>query len=168
MKAARQREAMRAQNILGYNEQLLLDFPDGLLTAHEPTIAERLQALIEAQQPDTIFCPFPADGHGDHQATALATGHAAVAAGFDGPVLAYEVWTPMWPNACVDISALATLKRQAIEVYAPQVQNRDYAAAALGLNRYRGMRHSVDMAEAFFATSPKDFVRLSAALNSLN
>lgn len=164
----RRGEAQAAQAILGYASAEILGFPDGRLTAHEPALAERLAAVVRAQRPDVILCPFPADSHGDHQAAALATSHAAVTAGFGGEIWAYEVWTTIWPNACVDITTVADVKQRAITAHASQMADRDYASAMLGLNRYRGLRHQVGLAEAFFATSAREFASLTATLDRVN
>jgi hypothetical protein len=47
------------------------------------------------------------------------------------------------------------------------MEDRDHAAAALGLNRFRGLPHSVAFAEAFFRGSPKEFSRLTSLLDQL-
>lgn len=66
-------------------------------------------------------------------------------------VLAYEVWTPLErPALHCDITAYATLKRNAISCYESQVAIADFPDAALGLNRYRGVTSGVGaFAEAF-------------------
>ena len=49
----------------------------------------------------------------------------------------------------IDIGAVAVEKARLIRMYASEMGDRDYAAAVLGLNRYRGMQHRVELAEAF-------------------
>lgn len=166
--ALRRDEAKAAQAILGYTSHEVFGLPDGSLVKHETELAARLRDTITAQRPDVILCPFPADSHGDHQAAALATSRAALQASFAGEIWAYEVWTTLWPNVCVDISKVAETKRRAIAAHVSQMQDRDYASAMLGLNRYRGLRHQVDFAEAFFVCNAREFAALTAQLDRLN
>jgi LmbE family N-acetylglucosaminyl deacetylase len=167
LRATRQREVKAAQAVLGYQSAESLDFPDGALVKHEPALRERLRAAIAQFAPTQILCPFPADSHGDHQATAVATAHAAAAANFGGEIWSYEVWTPLWPNACIDITSVAAEKERAIACYASQLDDRDYLSAVLGLNRYRGLRHQVPLAEAYYVCPTSEFRTLTAALDRL-
>ena len=77
----------------------------------------------------------------------------------------YEVWTPAPANRCVDITQTAEVKRQAIDVFASQTGADDYAAAALGLNRYRSLQHlhGRGYAEAFMQMTPAEFRELFKA-----
>lgn len=168
LRSTRRAEAAAAKRVLGYGSEEFYDFVDGTLVRHEHALCEQLTHSIRAFAPTEILCPFPADSHGDHQATALATGTAAVAAGFAGEVWAYEVWTPLWPNVSVDISAVAQGKERAIGCYASQLDDRDYIGAVIGLNRYRGLRHQVPLAEAYYACPPSEFRRFSAQLDRLS
>jgi LmbE family N-acetylglucosaminyl deacetylase len=47
-------------------------FADGSLMSHEAAIASRLAEELRTFRPAQVLCPFPADGHADHQATAAA------------------------------------------------------------------------------------------------
>jgi LmbE family N-acetylglucosaminyl deacetylase len=122
---------------------------------------------MERLRPDLILCPFPADAHSDHMSCAAAVGRAASAGAPDATILAYEVWTPLWPNVAVDISTVAERKEETIRLYVSQIEDRDHAAAVLGLNRFRGLPHSVAFAEAFYRATPHAFVRLTAMLDEL-
>ncbi|HLU39639.1 MAG TPA: PIG-L deacetylase family protein [Planctomycetota bacterium] len=167
LRAARVHEAEQARGILGYASTESYDLPDGALVRHEAALRARLAETIRSFSPDQILCPFPGDGHADHQATALAVAGAAYDARFAGEVWAYELWTPLWPNVCVDISAVAADKERAIACYRSQLADRDYAAAILGLNRYRGLRHQVAYAEAYYVCPPLEFRHLAAELDRL-
>ncbi len=144
-----------------------LGFPDGQLHRHEAMLKKRLTQQIERLKPDLIFCPFPADAHSDHMACAAAVGVAASAAMPEATILAYEVWTAIWPNVAVDITAVAKRKEEAINLYRSQIADRDHAGAALGLNRFRGLPHRVAFAEAFFRASPQNFAGLTDLLDEL-
>jgi LmbE family N-acetylglucosaminyl deacetylase len=166
LSATRRAEAQAVSEMLGFtfNE---LGFPDGQLHKHEEALAKRLTQEIDRLGPDLIFCPFPSDAHSDHMSCASALARAASEAKPDATIMAYEVWTPLWPNVAVDISDVAQRKEEAIRPYRSQLEDRDHAAAALGLNRFRGLSHSIAFAEAFFRTSPADFVRLTALLDEI-
>ena len=167
VRAVRRAEMVQVQAALGLEAVVELGFPDGALMQHEPAIAARLAAEIVAFAPTRIFCPFPVDGHADHQACAIAFGAATEQAGWRGEVLAYEVWSPLWSNLAVDISAVADEKARLIGLYASQMADRDYASATLGLNRYRGLQHKVAFAEAFHRCTPGQFRQLTACLDRL-
>ena len=164
--ALRRSEAQRVSERIGYatNE---LGFPDGQLHRHEAMLTKRLTEQIARLEPEIIFCPFPADAHSDHMSCAAAVARAAIQAESGAAILAYEVWTPLWPNVAVDISRVAQRKEKAIRLYRSQMEDRDHAAAALGLNRFRGLPHSVAFAEAFFRGSPKEFSRATSLLDQL-
>ena len=164
--AVRRAEAQEVSRYVGFvsNE---LGFPDGQLHRHEPMLTKRLAQQIDRLGPDLIFCPFPADAHSDHMSCASAVARAALETKPDATILAYEVWTPLWPNVAVDISHVAERKEEAIRLYRSQIEDRDHAAAALGLNRFRGLPHSVQFAEAFFRASPREFSSLTSLLDEL-
>ncbi|MEZ5964307.1 MAG: PIG-L family deacetylase [Planctomycetota bacterium] len=163
----RRREAAAAKRILGYGSDEMYDFPDGRLVRHEDALRQRLVGSVRTFAPTQILCPFPADSHADHQATALATAHAVAAVGFSGEIWAYEVWTTLWPNVGVDISSVAADKQRAIACYASQLDDRDYVAAVMGLNRYRGLQHRVEFAEAYYVCSAREFGALAANLDRI-
>ena len=50
-------------------------------------------------------------------------------------------------------------------MYASEMGDRDYAAAVLGLNRYRGMQHRIELAEAFHRCDAAQFRALTACLD---
>ena len=164
--ATRRAEAQQVSARIGYvsNE---LGFPDGQLHKHEKVLAKRIAEQIERLEPDLILCPFPADAHSDHMSCAAAVALAAREAKPNASILAYEVWTPLWPNVAVDISRVARRKEEAIRLYRSQLEDRDYAAGALGLNRFRGLPHSIAFAEAFFRASPADFALLIGLLDEI-
>jgi LmbE family N-acetylglucosaminyl deacetylase len=162
----RRAEAEAVAEMVGFTFHEL-GFPDGQLHKHEDALTERLRQQIEETSPDLIFCPFPADGHSDHMSCAAAVARAAGAAKPGATILAYEVWTPLWPSVAVDITNVANHKEEAIQLYRSQADDRDHAAAALGLNRFRALPHKVAFAEAFFRATPVDFARITALLDEI-
>lgn len=168
LRSIRRAEMLLVSNRLGLGSVVELGFADGSLVRHEQAIAVRLADELRTFRPDRVLCPFPADGHADHQAVALAFGSATQLAGWQGEVLAYEVWSTLWPNMAVDIGAVADDKAAAIRLYASQMNDRDYAAAVLGLNRFRGMQHRIEFAEAFHRCDAAQFRELTACLDSFH
>jgi LmbE family N-acetylglucosaminyl deacetylase len=164
----RRTEMMKVREVLALGSVVELGFADGSLMNHEPAIAARLAEELKTFRPAQVLCPFPADGHADHQATAVALALATKLAGWHGEVLAYEVWSTLWPNMAVDIGAVAVEKARLIRMYASEMGDRDYAAAVLGLNRYRGMQHRVELAEAFHRCDAIQFRALTACLDSFD
>jgi LmbE family N-acetylglucosaminyl deacetylase len=162
--AIRKREAEQAARIVGLEILKFLDYPDGQLSRCEAAMARDLAVLVRDWKPEQIFCPFPGDHHRDHQATTAAVAEAIRQTGWDGEVWCYEVWSTLWPNRAVDISAVVEKKREAIRCYASQVANMSYVEAALGLNRYRGLRVHVDYAEGFYVCPAGEFLALAQTL----
>lgn len=153
-------EAQKACSSIGIQDLQRLDFPDGRLLLHVPEISRTLARLIQEFKPDEIFCPFPGDNHQDHQASAAALRQALNLAPFKGEIWTYEVWSPLWPNFAVDISSVINKKFEAIRLYSSQLLHRHYHEAAIGLNRYRGLRVNVAYAETFYVCSTRTFQKL--------
>jgi LmbE family N-acetylglucosaminyl deacetylase len=164
--ATRRAEMSRVREALGLHSVTELNFPDTALVRHETAIAERLAAELKAFAPSQILCPFPLEAHGDHQACAHAASAAIRAAGWQGEVLAYEVWSALWPTVAIDIGAVVDEKIELIRLYESQLTYRDYVSAIIGLNRYRGLPHGVSFAEAFHGCSANEFVGLTSSLGA--
>ena len=107
IRAMRRAEMEQVAAALGLAGVVELGFPDGALVRHEPAIAKRLAELLRDFKPAEVFCPFPVDAHADHQAAAIATARAARLAEWPGEIVAYEVWSALWPNRAVDIGTVA-------------------------------------------------------------
>ena len=167
LREIRLKESGQVAQAMAFDSVVHLDLPDGQLVRHEAPLTQQLLAQIREFQPDIIYCPFPGDGHADHQACALAVANAANDLGWKGQIHAYEVWTTLWPNIMIDISDQAEEKQQLIGLYASQMADRDYAAGTLGLNRFRGLQHRVQHAEAFYACDAHEFHSLTHLLNQL-
>lgn len=156
--AIRKVESETCAKAMGFEIVGFLDFPDGSLSRHEPAIAERLRKIIADWKPTEIWAPFPTDHHRDHQAVAASL--AAALGDWQGEVWGYEGWSTLWPNAFIDITQVLALKRAGIECHASQLAGMGYVEAALGLNRYRGLKAHVEYAEAFYVADAREYVRL--------
>jgi LmbE family N-acetylglucosaminyl deacetylase len=160
----RKEEAQTAARRMGTTIAAFLDHPDGYLCRDERELAGELAHLIDGFEPDQIFVPFPTDHHRDHQATAAAASQAIRQAHWRGTVWGYEAWSPLWPNACVDIEEVLDEKVAALECHRSQVFAMNYVDATVGLNRFRGLRVARPVAEAFYRAPAADFSRMCAKL----
>jgi LmbE family N-acetylglucosaminyl deacetylase len=163
LRRIRRAEAERSARELGAEIVGVGTFPDGSLSLHEDAAAAFAAETIARWKPEQIFCPFPADNHRDHQSTAAVVALALETSGWRGEVWCYEVWSALWPNVAIDISGVREEKARAIACYASQ-DGMPYAEAALGLNRFRGLRVGVTAAEAFHVSSAEDFRKLCGPL----
>jgi N-acetylglucosamine malate deacetylase 1 len=164
LRRLRKSEAERSAAELGAEILAVAQFPDGHLSLHEAAAAGFVAEWLRTWKPEQIFCPFPADNHRDHQATTAAVALGVEQAGWRGEVWCYEVWSPLWPNVAIDISKVQAEKARVIACYASQTNGMPYADAALGLNRFRGLRVGVEAAEAFHVSSAEGFRELCRPL----
>lgn len=165
--AERRAEAQEAATAMGFARLQWLDLPDGSLSLHEPQLAKQLARVLSEHAPQQIFCPFVSDHHRDHAAVAQGVAAAIRNTGWDGQVWCFEVWSPLWPNAAVDISDTQTEKRQMIGIYASQTAGLHYVEGILGLNSYRGLRVNVTHAEAFYVCNASRYCELADLMNTL-
>ena len=163
----RQAECRIVAQEMGFSRIEWLDFPDGRLSLFEPAMGDELAKRLSGNEFDQIFCPFVTDHHRDHTAVAMGVAHAIQKSGWKGQIWCYEVWSPLWPNVAIDITAVQARKRKAISLYASQVESLHYAEGILGLNRYRGLRVYVEYAEAFYVTDSREFCELASHMNSI-
>jgi LmbE family N-acetylglucosaminyl deacetylase len=161
----RQAESAQVMKKLNFQVVADLNITDGKATNYESTIHQEIKKCITQFKPDIILTPSPADNHGDHQATAIGVAEALSDVKFKGEVWSYELWSTIWPNVLIDISSVEKQKNELIRLYASQMNDRDYASAILGLNRYRGLRVQVDLAEAFFVGNTKNYYQTAAELD---
>jgi LmbE family N-acetylglucosaminyl deacetylase len=153
----RKRESERAAEVLGTQELVFLDRPDGALE-RSPELTRELADLFHRVRPGVVYVPTLLDTHEDHWATSLAFLDALEALGSaaDGLVVRqYEVWTPLHANAVVDIESVVNDKRRALAMFTSQLPMLDVERFALGLAQYRSIYHGEGKgwAEAFYESS---------------
>jgi LmbE family N-acetylglucosaminyl deacetylase len=157
--ARRKEEARQAAAVLGCSELSFLDLPDGQLEASQQNV-DRLAAVLDRLQPDLVLLPFLIDQHLDHfQTNALFVAAASRLDAGRVECWGYEVWTPVYANRLVDITAVAEAKWQALRLYESQGDHLDYVASTMGLNafRQRAAYRPSGYAEAFFAASLEEY-----------
>lgn len=164
--AARKAEAARAADVLGVGEVVHLDLPDTELRADIGAI-ERAHALLTRTRPESIYVPWPLDAHRDHFATSAIVAGAVALLGERAAsvtVRCYEVWTPLWANAVMDITPHFAAKQEALAAYRSQFIGHD-PSPALGMSKFRAMAlPGPGSAEAFAEYDGATFVRLVDAL----
>ena len=159
----RKKEGAKACTLLGVSKSHYLDLPDG---RSQPTAAavEKLLAVVDAVQPDLIYLPFITDTHYDHRTTNKLF-HAATRQRKNiSSILCccYEVWTPIYANCIIDISAHMDAKMAALSCYESQLQMNNYLSSVKGLNAYRSIvNESKGYAEAFYLTTASDYLSLA-------
>jgi LmbE family N-acetylglucosaminyl deacetylase len=135
-KALRRAEARRAASILGIDELVFWDYPDGKLAeAHD--LSERLEGLFTTDRPDIIYRPSTREVHPDHWALGIGVEEALRRCGLDCGDFRYEIWATVQPTHALDITAVWDLKRKAVEQYESQLRYNDYIYIGTGLNAYR-------------------------------
>lgn len=153
----RKKEARKAGKIIGISQTIFLGFPDGCLAADSRS-TKAVEEIIKEIKPTIIFLPSFVDNHPDHLATAeifyqvfQGIEHYSARGLADTLIFNYEIWTPQFVNRLVDITKMIEIKKKAIQAHQSQLKDRDYQAAILGLNRYRGEIFGLHgFAEGFF------------------
>lgn len=166
----RKREALAALAVLGVQEHEFLEVCDGELRGAAGAVASRLARMLSEWRPDLVLLPFVTDRHVDHFA-ANRCFLEAVEQLKDGwtaalQCLAYEIWSPIYANLYVDITATIDWKRRALDCYRSQLDHMDFAAGVEGLNRFRAVSGLVPgrYAEAFFLAPLPTYRRLYRSL----
>lgn len=158
----REQEAVRAAEVLGFEDLVFLRQDDGYLRDTRE-LAETLINLVRTCRPQFVYLPHADDNHPDHRTThQLVTKALSQAAGpwFQGTegdpwmvptVLAYEVWTPLRDVSYLeDITDVWQPLCEALRCHKSQMGAIDYEAMVSGLSHYRGIMLSPGRrAEAF-------------------
>lgn len=140
MAAARQKEAIRSARLLGCNETVFLDFPDGEVEKFLEEVFVKLAEIVGEKKPDVVFVPSLIDYHADH----IAAAHIGLKLMDDSGsfrLAFYEVYSTLRFNCLVDITGAAWVKKEAILNYGTSLYGKPelYVEAALGLNAHRSI-----------------------------
>jgi len=145
----REKEAEKALRALGVSDYEFLRFPDRELFMHYEEVRERLEGVLEAFRPDTIYSPSMAELHPDHRATAalsLEIQKAKSAGSVRGErhsasvrIVFYEVALPLRPNLLVDVTYVYRRKVKAVKKYKSQLRLKDYLRCITALNTFRSL-----------------------------
>jgi LmbE family N-acetylglucosaminyl deacetylase len=160
--ATRKDEARRALETLGVHSISFLDVEDGTLES-DPGVVGRLASLLQAQQPQIVYVPCFLEQHPDHYAASRILLEATRGLSLRFQCLAYEVWTPLFPNCLVKIDDVVELKKTALAHYRSQLADLDYLHTSLALNAYRSAGFAAkyaQYAEAYCSLPLEDYRRM--------
>lgn len=132
----RRAEARRAASILGIDNLVFWDYPDGKL-AEANDLSERLRTLLTTDRPDIIYRPSTLEIHPDHWALGVGAEEALRQYRPASGDFCYEIWAAIQPTHALDITTVWDLKRKAVEQYESQLRYNDYIYIGAGLNTYR-------------------------------
>ena len=162
----RRAEAERAAAVAGATPRFL-GLPDGKLSERLEELAAAFGAAICELEPEAVFAPWLLDGTADHRAVSqgLRWALTGVEEGAAPEIWGYEVWTALVPNRIVEISSVIERKREALAAHETAALALDLSADE-GLRRWRSMQSlgGRGWAEAFLATSARDYLALAAEL----
>ena len=172
--AGRRREAEEVARFMGFTGTEHCGLPDGGLEAALPRLTAAIASALEGCGADLVLVPSPLEATADHRAVFRAL-HQVLSPRRRSPgggtpaeepeVLVYEINHPFYPELLVDVSAHLDKITGAMELYRSQQERHDYAAAAVGLRRYRtlSLDPSVEAAEGYVRLRVEDFVTRSAS-----
>jgi N-acetylglucosamine malate deacetylase 1 len=157
----RMNEAHAACGVLGVRKVTFLGGCDTRL-GEQPELAGSIAQLLQSDDYQRVFCPWPHDAHDDHKATFTllrrAVGSRTSATGF----WLYEVWKPLPANTFVPIDHTLPAKREAIEQYQSQLCQLNYREGFLGLAAYRSLFcPASSYAEAFLVCDHRELMQLA-------
>lgn len=161
--AVRHEECRRGLGVLGVDDVVFLDFPDGSLRREledgdSPAIVEKLAAMLRERPVATLAVPSPFELHPDHRATCLAGLRAAARVGLAGEVLCYEVGSFMPGNLLLDVTGVFERKIEALRCHASQLQQIDIVTKVTGLNVARSANvpdPAITHCEAYLRITPE-------------
>ena len=107
--AVRQLEFVKALAVLGINDSIQLNQPDGFFDG-SAELAEVIKTLLEGYRPDWVFLPSPLDYHRDHVRIAAFLEPLCRSADSVKQLLFYEIWAPVPATHVVDVTDQANLK----------------------------------------------------------
>jgi LmbE family N-acetylglucosaminyl deacetylase/SAM-dependent methyltransferase len=159
--ALREAEARESAKFLGLDESDLhfLRYPDGGI---DNSSGGNLERTLSDLQPDLVYAPFPLDAHRDHVAAARLLTAALPSVPSVAHIALYEVWTALYPNCIVDITAEIDTKLEALSRYEAALGSVDYLHTSRGLAAFRSAQilHGRGYAEAFVLLTKDRFLEL--------
>lgn len=164
--ALREKETNAGLAHLGAPPAEFLRIPDRALDEHHVSFQSVLRDRLLEIRPDLLVLPSPIEIHPDHRALSVAviellqrdlelSGALALCR-----VAFMEITQPIRPTALVDITDVAALKHEAIEMHVSQQRERNYSWFSRGLSQFRTMTLGPESrhAEAFHVV-PAEWVR---------
>jgi LmbE family N-acetylglucosaminyl deacetylase len=134
----RRAEFIAALKVLGIDNYLLLDLPDGNVQSSKE-LNLSLHGVLKDFKPDSVVMPSILDLHRDHRVIAKALLEVCKKHSFIQQLIQYEVWCPLPVTHILDITAVAQKKWQAIAQHKTALACGNYLSASEGLARYRAL-----------------------------
>ncbi len=157
----RQQEAQRAADIIGFEIDGFWPYEGKTWPEHSTELLDRIDRLITRINPDSVYLPSLWDRSHDHLVLNQLLVQLHRLNNYKFTVYGMEIWSPVWANFVVDISATAEQKRQALEAFVSQTPSVDWAVAAMALNNFRGLtQHAGDYAECFTRHSMSEYSKI--------
>lgn len=125
--AKRKQEAKEVQELLGFQDIVFLDLPDGQLESNEQS-RELFRNLILDKQPEYIYCPTFIDCHPDHVTTGRILSDVLKETPSHAAVRLYEINCPIPPseiNTVIDITEAFQTKERAVDIFQSQAIDFD-------------------------------------------
>lgn len=158
----RKREAHQAMNVLGIKNVIFLDDEEANLSSTKE-LRDKVRRILDSIRPDTVYLPFFLEEHPDHRAASQILLDATEGTQLKFDCVAFEVWTPLFPNCLVEIHDVVDIKKRAIQCYQSQLADADYLHTCLGLNAFRSsalLDNKGGYVEAFFRATLEDYREL--------
>jgi LmbE family N-acetylglucosaminyl deacetylase len=155
----RKEEAQRALHKLGVHSVSFFDGEDGDLQ-NDSRLSAPLRELLQAQQPEIVYVPCFLEQHSDHYAASRILVEATRGSTLRFQCMAYEVWTPLFPNCLVKIDEVLELKKSALQEYRSQLADANYLHTGVALNAFRSAGfsdHYGRYAEAYCSVPLEDY-----------
>lgn len=163
--------AIKAKEMLGYDDAIFLDLQDERLDAALQDIIIPLEEYIDKIKPDTVYVPFRGDNNQDHRAVfdAARVVLRPASTPFVDSVYMYEVPSSteqspplpeniFCPNNYVNISNCIDRKSTALKCYETEKREFPHPRSEKGIRilaQKRGMEIGFEYAEAFMVLREK-------------
>ncbi len=156
---ARQYEALRAAEILGYGMPIFWGLPDRSIAFDEGLI-DRIHSCIEITKASLVYTPSWWEINPDHRNLSLCVAEAIRLCRHEVAILMYEVSAPLQPNRLLDVTDLYERKQNAIECFTSQLAVQAYDQHIWALNRFRTytLPANVQFAEAYRMVTRHDLL----------
>lgn len=157
--AIRKQEAINACKILNA-KPVFAGQVDGSTIVNNEWV-NKMQSLINAENPDIVFTQWPLDSHKDHQVASLLTIQSRIRTPAKWPLYFYEVCAgeqtiSFHPIDYIDITSTQEQKRKALYCHISQDPPGIYACGHAAMEDFRGRELGVKAAEAFVRMTGKN------------
>lgn len=171
--AVRRRESVGALGRLGADiTGGFSGFPDRGLS-HNSRVVSCISGLLDQYKPDLVLAPSPWEIHPDHAASARATWSAILQQqvrqdAWPIALLFYEIGSPLRANFLLDITSVWENKSSAMQCFASQLEQQDYARHIEGLNTFRTytLPPAVRYAEAYYYVAAGELTKAALAASA--